>query len=110
MPHESLPVNWVAPKIIRDIFNEGKFYERMIQGEFITTIKRSSHPNTPPDGEPYCTKSQILFYIDHNNNLVAVVHQYLRFNGKLGASGLPDPKRLFLDDKILAVRSEIKKP
>jgi hypothetical protein len=34
---------------------------------------------------------------------VAVVHQYLRENGSLGASGLPDPKRICQGDTIYLV-------
>ena len=35
---------------------------------------------------------------------VALVHQYRRPEGQIGASGLPDPKRLLLDGKVIAVR------
>jgi hypothetical protein len=34
-------------------------------------------------------------YIDQNGREVALVHQYVRSDGSLGASGMPDPKRLF---------------
>jgi hypothetical protein len=70
----------------------------------VTYVKRNSVPATPPQGEPPNTKSQIIYYYDHENNPVAIVHQYLRPNGTIGASGLPDPKRLFIDGKIISVR------
>ena len=34
---------------------------------------------------------------------VAMVHQYLRPDGTLGASGLPDPKRLLVNDLLYIV-------
>jgi hypothetical protein len=46
-----------------------------------------------------------VYYYTQDGNPIAVVHQYLRPDGTIGASGRPDPKRLFLEDRILAVRS-----
>ena len=34
---------------------------------------------------------------------MAVVHQYLRVDGTLGASGRPDPKVLYLAEEIVMV-------
>ena len=36
--------------------------------------------------------------------MVAEVHQYVRPDGSLGGSGLPDPKRLYKDGILYAVR------
>jgi hypothetical protein len=44
-----------------------------------------------------CTRSQYLIYVDNNGKKVAGVHQYLRPDGKLGASGRPDPKELLIN-------------
>jgi hypothetical protein len=103
---EQLPVEWVTKDIIRQNFNNGQFYEKAKSGELSTYIKRSSHPGEPPSGEPVCTWSQIVYYYDRDSKPVAVVHQYLRPDGTIGASGLPDPKRLFLKDRIISVRSD----
>lgn len=43
--------------------------------------------------EPPGTRSQIVAYYDGNER-VALVHQYLRPDEMIGASGLPDPKEL----------------
>ena len=105
LPNPVTPVEWVSIEIIRQIFKESGFYEAILSGKFFQWIKRSSHPNPPPDGEPFCTHSQIAYYYNSNGEPVAVVHQYLRPDGSIGASGLPDPKRLILQDRIVAVRS-----
>jgi hypothetical protein len=49
---------------------------------------------------PFCTRSQLISYLDDAGQEVARVHQYLQPDGTLGASGRPDPKRL-LHDGIL---------
>jgi len=99
-------VEWVTPDIIRHHFNTSQIFEKMKAGEYHTNLTRDSHPGKIKGREPYCTRSQIVFYYDLDNNLLAVVHQYLRPDGTLGASGLPDPKWLYINNRILAVRSE----
>lgn len=102
----SLPVDWVTSDAIRKEFNERGLYPKSLSGELSTKRARHSHLKNPPDGEPFCTHSQILYYYDMRGYPVAVVHQYLRPDGTIGASGLPDPKKLILDDRILAVRGK----
>lgn len=60
-------------------------------------------PKKLPDSEPPGTQSQIVYYYNDKNQPVAIVHQYLRPDGTIGASGLPDPKRVFLSDRIIYV-------
>jgi len=107
-PHskEPLPVEWVNKHIIRQYFNNSQLYEQMKSGQLVTYLKRNSHPDRPPAGEPVCTRSQIVFYYTRDGEPAAIVHQYFRPDGTLGASGLPDPKRLFLEDRIISVRTE----
>ncbi len=52
-------------------------------------------------GEPVCTRSQLVTYFDADGERVAIVHQYLRQDGTLGASGLPDPKWLLHGGEVL---------
>ena len=82
------------------MFNEGKFWERAQSGELTAVVERSRHPSLPLAMEPFCTQSQQVSYYDQNGNEVARVHQYLRPNGSIGASGKPDPKRIFKDGKL----------
>ena len=43
----------------------------------------------------------MMVYYDENLTKVAMVHEFRRPGGSIGASGLPDPKRIWLDDEIL---------
>jgi hypothetical protein len=97
-------VHWVTKEEIRKVFNDNLFYQKTLTGEIKTVLKRNSHLKKPPEGEPYCTHSQIVLYYDQSGLWVALVHQFLRPDGKIGASGKPDPKRLILLDKILAIK------
>lgn len=104
MPHsKGDPVEWVSEDHIRQLFNDSGLYRRAQEGELSIHLKRQSH--RAPDGEPFCTHSQIVYYFTPEGNLLAVVHQYQRPDGTLGGSGLPDPKRLYLPGKSIAVRS-----
>ena len=99
-------VEWVGPDIIREIFNREQFYQQTLDGRMKAVIKKDRQPDSPPPGEPVCTRSQIVLYYDQDNRWVALVHQYLRRDGTLGGSGKPDPKRLQYANRILAVRSQ----
>lgn len=101
----SLPVEWVSADIIRQVFNAGQYHKRARSGELAEDVMKEFHPATPPPGEPFCTWSQMVFYRAATGEVVALVHQYLRPDGTIGASGRPDPKRLILKDKIIAVRA-----
>jgi len=39
-------------------------------------------------------------YRDISGSVVALVHQYKRTDGKIGASGKPDPKKLRIGDTV----------
>ena len=53
----------------------------------------------PLASEPAGTRSQMVADVDGVRR-VALVHRYLRPDGTVGASGMPDPKEL-LDDDVL---------
>jgi hypothetical protein len=78
-------------------FNEGRYLERLQAGELSATVMDDRHPALTVAAEPFCTRSQMISYRDLDGNEIARVHQYLRTDGKLGASGKPDPKRLYED-------------
>lgn len=80
---------------MRRRFNDGRYWERVQSGELRTEEWDSRHPSLPVANEPYCTRSLMLSYFDGNGTEVARVHQYVRPDGTIGASGRPDPKRLF---------------
>ena len=85
------------------MFNEGRYQERADRGELRLGVVKSGHPSPTRSGQPYCTRSQLVTYRDKNNNLLAMAHRYLRPDGTIGASGRPDPKRLYTGGIIYAV-------
>ncbi len=47
----------------------------------------------------------MILYSTVDGQPLALVHQYKRANGTLGGSGKPDPKRLLIPGKVIAVRN-----
>lgn len=90
----------VAPEVLRQVFNEGRYYERVCSNELLATVE-TSHPAPPAAGQPPGTVSEMVAYHDNGFRRLALVHQYRRPDGSLGGSGRPDPKRLLLDNEIL---------
>ena len=85
---------------MRKLFNENQFVERAKSGELTVVVTENRHPARTEANEPFCTYSQELSFRDTTNFEVARAHQYLRPDGTIGASGLPDPKRLYLDGQL----------
>lgn len=92
------------------MFNDGEYWERSQRGEFSVVILEDRHPALTAANEPPCTRSQMLSYRDGAGNEVARVHQYLRANGSIGASGKPDPKRLFKDGELYRLHKAQRNP
>jgi hypothetical protein len=89
---------------MRRRFNRGRYYERMLSGELRAVARRDSTPVRPKANEPVGTHSQEVSYFDATNQELARVHQYIRPQGQVGASGLPDPKRLFENGILYRIR------
>jgi hypothetical protein len=85
---------------MQKMFNEGGLWEKTKSGELSTVTLEHRHPALTVANEPFCTYSQMISYRDASNNEVARVHQYLRENGTIGASGKPDPKRLSIGGEL----------
>lgn len=94
------PEKLVPARTIQTLFNEGRYYERTLLGEFRTQVLKSRVPKHLHTREPPGTLSQIVAYYGPQGR-VAVVHQYLRPDGSLGASGRPDPKQLLHEGTLL---------
>ena len=91
------PVSFTTATEMRRMFNDRGFWARAQDSEFTQAVVAESHPSPPRASLPLCTRSQILAYFDPQGVKVALVHQYLRPDGSLGASGRPDPNKLLLD-------------
>ena len=75
-----------------------------IQSGYLTpapTFRRDKEPERLPPGEPPGTRSQVFDYLDPSGERIVTVHRYLRPDGTLGASGLPDPKWIRRENEIL---------
>jgi hypothetical protein len=97
----------IEPTEMQRIFNEGGYWDKTKSGEFSTVVLEDRHPTLSAASEPFCTRSQMVSYRDPAGNEAARVHQYLRMNGTIGASGKPDPKRLYFKGELYRL---IKKP
>ena len=79
---------------MRRRFNEGKYLEKLTKGELISVVLEERVPKDLPPSEPAGTLSQMVSYRNTQDDEIARVHQYLRPDKRIGASGKPDPKRL----------------
>ena len=99
---------WVTEDIIRTKFNDSQMDDKVKSGEFQRRLFGDDNHLTAYQRrkikEPKCTRSQMVLYSNLEGQPVALVHQYKRKNGDLGGSGSRDPKRLFIDGKVLAIR------
>jgi hypothetical protein len=90
MTEGSIQVVYVDPETLRQRFNALDYYGAVQRGELVPVVDKDTalKDNTrfPPG-----TRSQRIFYMQGQVRM-AIVHQYLLPNGRLGASGLPDPK------------------
>lgn len=84
------------------MFNAERFQRRIASGELRAKLLEDGTPS-PRAGEPPGTRSQIIAYLDPRGARVAIIHQYLRPDGSLGASGRQDPKAIRLGDIIYYV-------
>jgi hypothetical protein len=89
------PLQRVDEWTLRAIFQTARCLERLQSGELRPKLLQNRHPSKPKAREPRCTHSQIVAYLTDQGKVAAIVHQYRRTDGTLGASGKPDPKRVF---------------
>jgi hypothetical protein len=70
-------------------------------GQLVPKVIRDGCPtNLSAVGEPAGTRSQFIRYSNNAGQWVVEVHQYLRPDGTIGASGRPDPKRLRIRNTV----------
>lgn len=86
--------------MLQQAFNEGQIEERATQGELTRIVWKRDHSKHRPANCPLCTWSEAILYCDKAGNPIAIIHRYLRPNGTLGASGLPDPKKMVVDNEV----------
>lgn len=102
------PIKRVPPSEMQRMFNEGAFWDKAKSGELTPVPLEDRHPALTAANEPFCTRSQMVSYRDASNSEIARVHQYVRTDGTLGASGKPDPKRLLQDGVLYRLEKKPK--
>jgi len=80
---------WRTEDELREMFNRHGFVERVASGELRAVVKQSKVRT--PEWSPDPLYRQMVRYYE-GDRMVAVVNQWLRFDGTLAASGRPDPK------------------
>ena len=96
-------VKRVAPIIIRQKFDNSQYPAMIEKGELVPKYlrdKRLQNPSERRHPEPEGTRSQYVRYSDAKGRWCVEVHQYLRPDGTLGATGQRDPKRLRIGNII----------
>jgi hypothetical protein len=105
MPAPPYKIVRVTQEELRRLFNE-RYLDKISTGAIASKVMRGGgrHPSPILANEPYCTESQEVSYIDPiTNEEVARAHRYLRPDGTIGASGRPDPKRVFYDGVLYRI-------
>ena len=85
------------------MFSEGDYIARAARGELQEVVMKSGHPSPPRANEPFCTRSQIIAYLDRGGKKLAIAHRYVRPDGTIGLSGLPDPKTILQGDTLFLI-------
>jgi hypothetical protein len=86
---------------LRERFNRLGYVEKATSGEVAVFCERDEPIEV--SFLPAGSRSQVLHYYTLDLKIkLAVVHQYLRPDGSLGASGRPDPKLVYEDNVIYA--------
>jgi hypothetical protein len=112
MFHSPFDLEW--PKTVRRVtkdeilraFNKGEFWEQAKSRVLKVRLFKERHADPVRTGQPYCTRTQMLVYSTQDGDPIALVHQYLRPNGTVGASGKPSPKKLVIDNELLTIRAK----
>ena len=98
-------IEYITEKAIQSLFNNSEYPEMITAGTLKRTLLKRSHLQNPDRGiGPYCTHSESHLYTSNDGQQFVIVHQYVRPDGTLGASGKPDPKKIKLEDRIYVKR------
>jgi hypothetical protein len=109
MTDHPIPIVRVETTLLQRLFNEGQYWQRAQAGELSIVLLEDRHPSLTLANEPFCTRSQMVSYREGTVE-IARVHQYLRTDGSIGASGKPDPKRLYAGGKLYRLIKTPKEP
>jgi hypothetical protein len=96
---------------LQRLFNR-EILSRVLCGELVGQIESEGQPQPAVLAqEPPGTRSQTLSYWDESGvkrEFVTTIHRYRRPDGKIGQSGLPDPKQLVYNGHRFALEKPIR--
>jgi hypothetical protein len=78
------------------------YYARMLKGELRAEVAKTRSAPASANQVPGTLTQRVRYF--RASELVAIVHQYVRPDGTIGGSGLPDPKWLKDGNVILKYR------
>jgi len=97
----TIPPERVDRRTIREIFNDCQELQRLVSEKVnIATMKRSHLTNPEEKRLPWCTHSESLRFHNDSGTHSVLIHQYQLPDGTIGASGLPDPKQIKINEKV----------
>ncbi len=99
----SVRIVLVSRQRIRQLFNDGQYLQRARSGEFRRIVITEYAANSSKTGQPKGTRTQMVAYVNSNDEEIALVHQYVKPDGSFGGSGQPDPKRLRQGDFLYLI-------
>jgi hypothetical protein len=85
---------------MQELFQEHQLLNKIQTKELKPLVERERHANPLKSGQVFCTYSQLVSYRDPNDDEVVRAHQYLKPDATIGASGKPDPVRIFIGGVI----------
>ena len=94
---------------MRQRFNEGGYWEKVLNREWTEHILESRISDAL-EKETVQITSVMISYHDENGEEMARVHQYMRPDRSIAASGRPDPKRLVQDGVLYRLIKTTKQP
>jgi hypothetical protein len=103
MPDPQFQIIRINEWEMRRIFNEGDYQGKVRRGELTEKLRRNTHPSRTEANEPFCTRTQEISYVDAEGKEIVRVHQYVRPDLTLGASGFPDPKRILVGETMYRI-------
>src|SRR3989442_13633575 len=82
------------------MFNKERYWERVQAGELVAVPIHTGTPS-PESGQPPGTTTKTFAIRETANGPdLAHAHAFIRPDGTIGASGKPDPKRIWKDGKL----------
>jgi len=103
-PYPEVETEWVQAEDIRAAFNEALVWDKVLSKEYhIAHTRRRPMRSPESSGQPPGTLNEHIWIVDGDGKFVAHAHRFLRTLEPEQLARRPDPKRLVVGDKMLAV-------